>query len=157
MPKFFLPLSLLLALALAGGATAASAGSEPLPRAQQKTYGKTAVQATNVARTRNSLRTLRTNQCLHRFATRQANSMARKDSMYHQNLRPLLEQCHLRLAGENVAYGFTGGADTVNGWMHSPGHRANILNSGYRFVAVAATQSASGRWYAAQVFGASRR
>jgi uncharacterized protein YkwD len=55
--------------------------------------------------------------------------------------------------GENVAYGYTSGREVVQGWMHSPGHRANILNRGFRVVAVAAAESDSGRWYAAQVFG----
>lgn len=36
-----------------------------------------------------------------------------------------------QLAGENLAYGFASAADTVNGWMNSPGHRANVLHSSY--------------------------
>ena len=43
--------------------------------------------------------------------------------------------------------------ELVQAWMASPGHRANILNRGFRIVAVAARQSAGGRWYSAQVFG----
>jgi uncharacterized protein YkwD len=35
-------------------------------------------------------------------------------------------------AGENLAYGFGTAADTLTGWMNSPGHRANILNTSYR-------------------------
>jgi uncharacterized protein YkwD len=34
-------------------------------------------------------------------------------------------------AGENLAKGFDTSADTVQGWMNSPGHRANILNSSF--------------------------
>lgn len=34
-------------------------------------------------------------------------------------------------AGENLAYGFGSAADTVSGWMSSPGHRANILNANF--------------------------
>lgn len=79
--------------------------------------------------------------------------MARTESMYHQSLSRVLRACDLYLAGENVAYGYASGSDTVRAWMHSPGHRANILKPGYTLVAVAAAQSASGRWYAAQVFG----
>ncbi len=36
-----------------------------------------------------------------------------------------------QLAGENLAYGFNNAADAVTGWMNSPEHRANILNTGY--------------------------
>ncbi len=37
-------------------------------------------------------------------------------------------------AGENLAYGFATSSDAVVGWMNSPGHRANILDSAYREV-----------------------
>lgn len=34
--------------------------------------------------------------------------------------------------GENVAYGYTTPAAVMNGWMNSPGHRANILNCSFK-------------------------
>lgn len=34
-------------------------------------------------------------------------------------------------AGENLAYGFTTSSATITGWMNSPGHRANILNTSF--------------------------
>jgi uncharacterized protein YkwD len=34
-------------------------------------------------------------------------------------------------AGENLAYGFATSTDVVDGWMNSPPHRANILDSEY--------------------------
>ena len=37
-------------------------------------------------------------------------------------------------AGENLAYGFATAGDTMTGWMNSPEHRANILNTSYRDV-----------------------
>lgn len=37
-------------------------------------------------------------------------------------------------AGENLAYGFSNAADAVTGWMNSPEHRANILNTDYQNV-----------------------
>ncbi len=36
-----------------------------------------------------------------------------------------------RKAGENLAYGFATSRATVNGWMNSPTHKANILNGEY--------------------------
>lgn len=39
-----------------------------------------------------------------------------------------------QLAGENLAYGFNNADDTIAGWMNSPTHRANILNSDYQNV-----------------------
>lgn len=34
-------------------------------------------------------------------------------------------------AGENLAYGFATSADTVTGWMNSPSHKANMLDSAF--------------------------
>lgn len=34
-------------------------------------------------------------------------------------------------AGENLAYGFATSNDTIIGWMNSPGHRANILDTSF--------------------------
>ena len=39
-----------------------------------------------------------------------------------------------RSAGENLAYGFTGSSQTIDGWMQSPEHRANLLDREYREV-----------------------
>ena len=80
--------------------------------------------------------------------------MANAEEMYHQDLGPILETCHLVSVGENVAYGYATGRSVVNqGWMRSEGHRANILNRGFKLVAVAARRDDDGTWYAAQVFG----
>jgi hypothetical protein len=38
------------------------------------------------------------------------------------------------VAGENLAYGFNNATDTIAGWMNSPEHRANILDTAYQNV-----------------------
>ncbi len=38
--------------------------------------------------------------------------------------------------GENIASGQTTPAQVVDGWMNSPGHRANILSSDYKYIGV---------------------
>ena len=117
-------------------------------------YGAKAVQATNNARAEAELRELRVSTCLKRFAVRQAKAMAAQEEMYHQDLGPIMEECGLSNAGENVAYGYpTGRAVVRQGWMRSDGHRANILSRDFRLVAVAGRRSDDGTWYAAQVFG----
>lgn len=37
-------------------------------------------------------------------------------------------------AGENLAYGFATSSDAVTGWMNSPSHRANMLDTSYKEV-----------------------
>ncbi len=67
-----------------------------------------------------------------------------------------MRRCRLSTAGENLAYGFPNGRATVQGWMRSPGHRANILARGYRQMAIAARRGGDGLWYVSQVFGRRR-
>ncbi len=38
--------------------------------------------------------------------------------------------------GENIAAGYFDPADVMQGWMNSPGHRSNILSTGYRELGV---------------------
>lgn len=42
-----------------------------------------------------------------------------------------------REAGENLAVGYRGAASVVDGWMHSPGHRKNVLGADFEDVGVA--------------------
>jgi uncharacterized protein YkwD len=95
--------------------------------------------------------------CVDKYAENQAARMAAESRMYHQEMGPIMNECNLRMVGENVAYGYRDGAAVMVGWMNSPGHRANILNANYRLLGVGAAQSAQGRWYSAQVFGTSSR
>jgi uncharacterized protein YkwD len=55
--------------------------------------------------------------------------------------------------GENIAFGFLSAASLMQGWMDSPGHRANILQTNYTEIGVAAVYNATGRPYYVQVFG----
>ena len=41
-----------------------------------------------------------------------------------------------RTAGENIAMGYASPEAVVNGWMNSPGHRANILNASFTQIGV---------------------
>ncbi|MCP2342216.1 CAP domain-containing protein [Actinomadura rupiterrae] len=57
--------------------------------------------------------------------------------------------------GENIAYGQATPASVMDAWMHSPGHRANILNCAYRAIGVGvAFRSSSPYW--TQDFGSVR-
>ena len=53
---------------------------------------------------------------------------------------------------ENVAAGYPTPASVMNGWMNSPGHKANILNCGYRNIGVGVAKSGGGTLYWTQNF-----
>jgi len=42
-----------------------------------------------------------------------------------------------RWFGENIAEGYSAEKDVVDGWLHSPGHCANIMNKNYKEMGVA--------------------
>ena len=148
---------LVMAAALTGLTPAASGAAVMAVASPESTYAAAAVRATNNARAENDRRALRVSDCLRGFAVKQAAAMAKSGSMYHQDLGPVMDGCGLSTAGENVAYGSPSGRAVVrHGWMHSEGHRANLLSRDYRLVAVAARRDAGGRWYVAQVFGRRR-
>ena len=138
-------------VAVLTGLTDPAVALTPTP---EQRYGRQAVTASNNAREQHGLRELRVNDCLKDFARKQAKAMAAEEEMYHQDLGPIMSTCGLSTVGENVAYGYGTGRSVVwDGWMESEGHRANILSTSYRLVAVAARRSDDGTWYAAQVFG----
>jgi uncharacterized protein YkwD len=58
--------------------------------------------------------------------------------------------------GENIAAGYTDAASVMDGWMHSPGHRANILNCDFRNIGVGVAINGSRKKYWTQDFGAPR-
>lgn len=154
MPRFRRIRTVILGLF---GATALVA--VPLTQVAQaspsQTYETSVYNNTNIQRARYDRVALRGAKCLDTFAERHAKRMADDQRMYHQQLRPILETCKLTMVGENVAYGYSNGKAAVSAWMKSPGHKANILNSTYRLIAVGASQDEDGRWYVAQVFGRS--
>lgn len=57
-----------------------------------------------------------------------------------------------RAAGENIAKGYKTPAAVMDGWMNSPGHRANILNSNFTEIGVGYVTDGNGTGYWVQMF-----
>jgi uncharacterized protein YkwD len=154
MPRFARVRTLILGLLCATALVAV-----PLTQVAQasvnQAYETSVYDNTNVQRAKYDRVRLKGSRCLDTFAERHARRMATKQRMYHQELGPILKTCHLNMVGENVAFGYPNGKAAVTAWMKSPGHRANLLTSRYRLIAVGAYQDEEGYWYVAQVFGRS--
>lgn len=126
----------------------------PVHAAPADRYAAAAFAATNQQRATHDRVRLREGACLTGFAERWARHMARSGRLVHQDLGPIMRRCGLRTAGENIAYGYASGAGVVNrGWMHSQGHRENILRPSYRLMGIGAARDRHGRWWVSQVFG----
>ena len=52
-----------------------------------------------------------------------------------------------RMIGENLALGYRNSESVVTGWMNSPGHRENLLKSGFNEVGIAFTDTSPRRGY----------
>ena len=96
------------------------------------------LQATNNNRLAKNKPTLSLNPKLSEAATTKAQDMADRNYWSH-NTPDGKAPWHFidtagysyKKAGENLAYGFTTSADTVNGWMNSPTHRDNMLDDSF--------------------------
>ena len=144
----------LLAVALAAvvALTCAPAPATAAPTAGERKYGTRVFTIVNNVRDNHDRVELRRTRCLQRFADRQAERMANRRKMFHQDLRRIQRACNVGYVAENVARGNITPRQMVNLWMDSSGHRANILSRKYRLTGVAA-RKAGGQWWVAQVFG----
>ncbi len=100
------------------------------------------VQQTNSHRARHGLRPLQVDLRLMQSARRHAAWMASRRLMQHGRAA----------VAENIAAGQSTPGEAVRDWMNSSGHRANILNSRYSRIGVAAYRGPDGQVYWCQQF-----
>lgn len=135
-----------------GGTSAAR--SHVRARALAPSFESEVLRLTNVERQKRGLRPLAVAGCTERMSSRGARAMAKCDKLRHQSMRKVARACGTRYIGENIAMGRPlGAAQVVRLWMHSQGHRANILNPRFGHLGVGASQSTrSGRVFVVQNF-----
>ena len=96
---------------------------------------------------------------LHRAAQKHSQRQATQNKMSHQlpgeaamGDRVSAEGYRWGGVAENVAAGYRTPADVMTGWMNSAGHKANILNCGYKHIGVGVAKSGDGTLYWTQNF-----
>lgn len=92
----------------------------------------------NSARQASGIKKLAWNARLANSAYQKASDMCSKDYWAHQSPTGKTAWDFIsaagysyRTAGENLARGFTSDSGVVSGWLASPGHRQNLMNSSY--------------------------
>ena len=111
------------------------------------------VQLVNAHRAAARLPRLAVSTCADRFAEDWSATMARTSAFQHRPaLRTVMTGCRASAVGENIAAGAVSADQMMAMWMRSPGHRANILNSRFTHIGVAAAPAAGGRTYGTQNF-----
>ena len=108
---------------------------------------------TNARRRAHGVKPLKAGKCPDHFAETWTRYMARTHDFEHQSLAPFFRRCDgISTAGENIAYGYESPRALVSGWMHSPGHRKNILNRHFHRIGVSGWRATNGTTYATQDF-----
>lgn len=108
----------------------------------------------NVRRVEAGLRPLRLNLDIHAAAQKHSRDQARRSLMTHTGAdgsdagdRISREGYRWSAWGENVAMGYPTPRAVVRAWMHSSGHRANIIRRGFRHLGVGRRLSGDGTIY----------
>lgn len=117
------------------------------------------VQLVNQQRAANGLKALTVNSSLTKTATLKSEDMAKLNYFDHQSPTygspfDMMKQYGItyRSAGENIAMGQKTPQQVMDGWMNSPGHRANILNSSYTQIGVGIAKNSQGQYIWTQQF-----
>jgi uncharacterized protein YkwD len=124
----------------------------PDPRASEAKFEANVLKWTNKARKNHGRNPLKRGKCVDGFADPWAHHMARRQQLVHQSLGPILKRCKASRVAENIAYGYPTARATVRAWMHSAGHRANILNRAFTNLGVGAARDKNGTWWVVQDF-----
>ncbi|MGB7085493.1 MAG: CAP domain-containing protein [Phormidesmis sp.] len=130
------------------------------------TFANEVLKLTNQFRAKNNLPPLKSNGELTQTAQTYSETMARQDFFSHTGKdgskpwdRAKDAGYTARYMGENIAAGYQSPAQVVEGWINSPGHRANLLNSNFTELGVGYfllendTGSVNYKRYWTQVFG----
>ena len=117
------------------------------------------VSLTNAARRSAGLQDLKADSRLSRLAQQKAEDMAQNGYFGHNSPTygsafDMLQAAGIsyRTAGENIAKGQSSAGAAVDGWMGSPGHRANILSSSFSELGVGYAADSKGTTYWVQIF-----
>lgn len=93
---------------------------------------------------------LELSQNLNKYAQYRAEHMAKNKNLQHTSegqLKLLMTNYGFYSIAENIASGQRTSGDAVGSWLNSPGHRANLMNSNYKYVGFGCSEDSSGRKY----------
>ncbi|MGW1626072.1 CAP domain-containing protein, partial [Streptomyces sp. NPDC002172] len=135
--------------------------ARPLTQAELTRTRAEVVDLTNQERTRAGLRPLAADPQLAAAAQAYSTDMATRDFYSHTSPegtqpwdRAAAAGSRRRTIGENIACGQRSAAEVVEGWMNSPGHRANILKPDFTHIGTGFAGGGRAGTYWTQLFGA---
>jgi uncharacterized protein YkwD len=115
----------------------------PNPPSSGNSFINRVLELTNAQRLQAGLQPLTLNSKLNNSAQTHSEDMALRDFFDHKGSngssmgdRAKASGYNFSRLGENIAAGYATPEDVVQGWLNSPGHRANILNPSYREIGI---------------------
>jgi uncharacterized protein YkwD len=139
-------LLMILLAVLAGCTTNTNTDDATLLAKEEKIFA-----LVNEARVSSGLSPLVRVDTLDALALEHSQDMAETGTLSHDGFDARADTIERMLdssyVGENVAMGYESAEAFVNGWLNSPGHRANIMNPSYRRTGIGYHKS-----YATQIF-----
>ena len=133
---------------------------------QNQAFENEVLRLTNEFRKKNGLKALVLDTNLDETADKHSKDMAKRDYFSHTGKdgskpwdRAKREGYESGTVGENIAAGYSSAKAVVDGWIASPGHRANMLNANYNEIGIGHyyeandTGNVNYRHYWTQVFG----
>ena len=152
--------SAIVALATAGSVGAASSPPESAALSEStdlrariwSSTEKQVLQLHNQARATAGLGPLTGTNALGKAAAKRCTEIISKFSHTRPNgtsWSTVLQQFRIsyRVAGENIAYGYSSANSVHTAWMNSSGHRANILRSSFKNAGVGQCTNSAGTQY----------
>ena len=95
------------------------------------------------------------NSTADNLAAEHTNYMIAQQKISHDNFgarfQSLQQDVNAHAAGENVAYGYKTAQAVMQGWINSPGHKANIEGD-FTHIGIAAIKNSQGLYYYSQLF-----
>jgi len=135
--------------------------ARPLTPAELTRTAAEVVERTNRERTRHGLPPLTVDPRLTAAAQAHSTDMIARAFYSHTSPdgsqpwdRAAAAGARRRSIGENIACGQRSPAEVVEGWMNSPGHRANILKPDFTHIGIGFAGGGSAGTYWTQLFGA---
>ncbi|BCJ96440.1 hypothetical protein acsn021_40090 [Anaerocolumna cellulosilytica] len=133
----------------------------PTPTSSEQTYDSSfasqVLKLVNIERKNGGLSELTMSKALTAPANKRAEEIVQSFSHTRPNgtaWSTVLNEFNVSVttAGENLAYGYNTPEAVVEGWMNSPGHRANIMNAKFRNIGIGVYKDSNGTVYATQLF-----
>lgn len=96
---------------------------------------------------------LKLDQNLQKYAGDHANWMATHNNLKHSDINNILKMRIFTFAGENIAWNQQDADEVTDAWMHSTGHRDNILNRNFNNVGFGLSYNSRQQPYWCTCFG----